>query len=262
MGTSNKNLPASQQNGIAKNGESGVSPHQIFQDFFPTDQFVRHVLNKEPEQDHVKKNDLAGGALYLPIGKIEMTLDEVFMGLWKTDNFRWTVIANEVVGSIDLHVYHPIIKDWLTRTGAAATIIQQDAYKKDDNGNYMKDERGYKIRANVAPSDVDAKIKNALEKGFPKLKAECIKNAAKGLGKLFGRDLNRTFDASGYHASRLGEIQKVAQLPKLQQPAFEAALERIKKGEQGLAEKLQQFFTLTPQQQEAIEAAEKTNSNG
>ena len=32
---------------------------------------------------------------------------------------------------------------------------------------------------------------NALDMGFPKLKAECIKNAANSLGKLFGRDLNR-----------------------------------------------------------------------
>ena len=27
--------------------------------------------------------------------------------------------------------------------------------------------------------------------GFPKLKAECLKNAAQSLGKIFGRDLNR-----------------------------------------------------------------------
>jgi hypothetical protein len=27
--------------------------------------------------------------------------------------------------------------------------------------------------------------------GFPNLKSECIKNACKSLGKIFGRDLNR-----------------------------------------------------------------------
>ena len=32
---------------------------------------------------------------------------------------------------------------------------------------------------------------NALDMAFPKLKAECLKNAAQSLGKIFGRDMNR-----------------------------------------------------------------------
>jgi hypothetical protein len=32
---------------------------------------------------------------------------------------------------------------------------------------------------------------NALDMAFPKLKSECLKNAAQSLGKIFGRDLNR-----------------------------------------------------------------------
>ena len=39
--------------------------------------------------------------------------------------------------------------------------------------------------------NADNKKPNALDLAFPKLKTECIKNAALSLGKLFGRDLSR-----------------------------------------------------------------------
>ena len=114
------------------------------------------------------------GFLYLPIAHVEAQLDEIFFGLWQTSNFRWQVVANEIIGSIDLEVYNPVAGCWLKRTGAASVPVQQ--------------------RSGSAPSDVDAKYKNALVKDFPHLKADCIKNAAKSLGRRFGRDLNRKYD--------------------------------------------------------------------
>jgi hypothetical protein len=39
--------------------------------------------------------------------------------------------------------------------------------------------------------DAQNKKANALDMGFPKLKAECLKNASQSLGKVFGRDINR-----------------------------------------------------------------------
>lgn len=131
------------------------------------------ALNSPPNDSEIMRNPHAGNIMYLPISYVEMTLDEMFFGLWKTENFRWQVMVNEIVGSLDLHVKHPITGEWIVRTGASATMIRQ--------------QKGATI------SEVDKKIHNALEMDMPHLKADCIVNAARSLGKLFGRDLNRKF---------------------------------------------------------------------
>lgn len=111
---------------------------------------------------------------YIPIDVVETRLDQLFFGLWQTTNFHWNVISNELVGSIDLQVYHPIAKIWITKTGVAGKVIMQD---KD-----------------ASILDAGAKKKNALELNFPTLKSDCIKNACKSLGGAFGRKLNRKSD--------------------------------------------------------------------
>lgn len=129
-------------------------------------------FNKQPAPANIKINKFANNAEFLPISMVETQLDETFFGLWQTENFRTKLIANEIVGEIELKVFHPITKQWLTRTGAAAVQIQQ-----------LKDTSIATIGEN--------KIKNTLVKDYPHLKAECVKNAAKSIGKSFGRDLNR-----------------------------------------------------------------------
>lgn len=128
------------------------------------------ALNREPAENELGRTP-DGKAKTLPISFVEMTLDEYFFGLWETKGFQWTVIANEVVGSIELTITHPISGEKLTRSGAAAIQIM--------------------VNAGTNALDVNNKKSNALDMGFPKLKAECVKNAAQSLGKLFGRDLNR-----------------------------------------------------------------------
>jgi hypothetical protein len=128
----------------------------------------QRLLHSQPE--NIKINKMANNAKYLPIGEVEKTLDELYSGLWQTTDFHFQVIANEIVGSIYLQVFHPVARVWITRTGAASTMILT-----------IKDK----------PANVDNKIKNTLVKDFPHLKAECIKNAARSLGVKFGRDLNR-----------------------------------------------------------------------
>lgn len=127
-------------------------------------------LNKHDPKDGVDTTP-DGRARTLGISHVEMTLDEYFLGLWETENFRWSVISNEVVGSIDLVVTHPVTGQKYKRVGAASIIIMVDK--------------------GASALDVSKKKANALDLGFPKLKAECTKNAAQSLGKLFGRDLNR-----------------------------------------------------------------------
>jgi hypothetical protein len=131
--------------------------------------FIKEQLNSKPEQ--IEEKD---GVETVPISFLENDLDEVYLGLWKTENFRFQVIANEIVGTIDLHVFDPQAKVWLVRSGSAAVLIRQ---KKDSE-----------------ITDISAKIKNGLMMDFPKLETMCIKAAAKRLGKRFGRDLNRKFE--------------------------------------------------------------------
>ena len=129
------------------------------------------ALNRQPAV--TKTNKFQNNAKYVPISHIQTLLDQLFFGLWQTKNFSYQVVGNELVGSIELWVYHPVIKEWLVRTGVAATQIRQN--------------RGAEI------TDINAKIKNALEMDAPHLYADCIKSACKTLGPAFGRDLNRDF---------------------------------------------------------------------
>jgi hypothetical protein len=124
-----------------------------------------------------------GRAFQVPISHIEMTLDEMFFGLWSTENFRWQVISNEVVGCIDLIVTHPVNGKELRRTGSASMQIMTDAVPDS-----IKHDAKLKNQWQLS---VENKKPNAMGLGFPNLKSECIKNACKSLGKIFGRDLNR-----------------------------------------------------------------------
>ena len=130
-------------------------------------------LNQQPNQKELKKSFAAKGKLYLPISFVETTLDEMFFGQWWTQNFTYQVVANEIIGSLEFVFIHPVTDREIRRVGAAAVMIQTTKGMKPT---------------------VENKITNTLGKDFPKLKASCLSNAAKSLGKLFGRDLQR--DAS------------------------------------------------------------------
>lgn len=134
---------------------------------------MQKLLNAHPDKSEVRVNKQAKNAEYLPINTIERKLDELYNGLWQTTNFRWEVVANEIIGSIDLKVFHPAAREWLTRTGCASAMIQTKS--------------GQEI-------SIASKYPNTLVKDFPHMKAECLKNAAKSLGVVFGRALNRGKD--------------------------------------------------------------------
>lgn len=139
--------------------------------------FALQVLNAEPKPQEIKSNKFANNSKYLPIGVIERKLDEMFIA-WQTENFRYQVIGNELTGVITLKVLHPMLLTWISYEGAGAVQIQFT--KGSDFTNFAN------------------KIQNTLQKDFPHLKSECLKNAAKHLGKAFGRDLNR--DETGDYA--------------------------------------------------------------
>ena len=161
---------------IKKNGEKMnelMTPDQIKEVRILIQNF-HTILNKPPNNNNVAINKFAGNSKYLPISFLEMNLDEMFFGLWQTKNFEHSVIANEVVCSLELEYFHPSAQTWLTRVGVGAAMIQQS---KDSD-----------------ITDLSAKIKNTLTKDFPHAKAQAFRNACLSIGKSFGRDLNREYE--------------------------------------------------------------------
>lgn len=151
------------------------------------------ALNRLPPAESIAETP-DGNASTVVISHIEMSLDEMFFGLWDTVDFRYQQVANEIIGSLLLVVTHPVTGKEIKRTGAAAIQIMVDAtpeelkYNAADNKEVQAKK---KRERNKWALDVENKKPSALDMSFPKLKAECLKNAAQSLGKLFGRDLNR-----------------------------------------------------------------------
>lgn len=174
--------------------------------------FLRKLNQDPPDSELDKTPD--GKAKTLPISFVEMNLDELFLGLWETENFTWSAITNEVQGSLELVVTHPITGQKIKRTGAASIVITVDSLTDDEKKGMSKPAR------NLYALNPENKKPNALDLGFPKLKAECVKNAAQSLGKIFGRDINRK------KADKFQPIYKT-----LSDAGFSALLERIEKGD-------------------------------
>lgn len=155
-------------------------------------QNVSNLLNSQVEKKHLKKHPLVDSH-YLPISYMEMMLDEYFFGLWGTENFHWQIVANEIVASLELVVYHPVLKQWLKRTGAAAHQIMCDAIPREEK------EAMSRRQINEYSTDLGNKKPAALTMGgFAALKAECFTNAVLSLGKVFGRDVNRDAKSPDY----------------------------------------------------------------
>ena len=143
------------------------------------------VLNLTPAANKVKSRQ---GIQYLPISAIESDLDRLFAGLWQVKNLNYKIVANEILLTLDLEVFHPVAKVWLTRAGVGACMIRQ--------------------RSGAQISDINAKLKNALVMDLPHAKAEAIKNAAKSLGAIFGRNLARkASDTTDYKPVLLDKLK-------------------------------------------------------
>ena len=192
-------------------------------------------LNDVPKK--IKTNQLARGAKYVPIGEVEKTLDELYLGLWSTENFNYQVVANEIVGSIDVKVFHPITQTWITRTGAAAVQIM--------------------VAAGTA-AEMKNKIKNALETGFPKLKAECVKNAARSLGVIFGRNLNRKATSGAETLTQ--KLIKQGKILTAESPTFIAAQKAISEKTVTI-EQIEKKYDLTEQAKKILFQTIKNNEN-
>ena len=147
-------------------------------DFQGIEAFLK-VVNIAPRKREIAVNKMAGNSRYLPVSFVQMKLDEFFFGLWSWEVVDVKVVANEILVWGNLKVYHPKAQVWLNRSGTGATMIQMKSDRNGGNGDI---------------TDIGQKIKNTLVKDFPHAESEALKNAAKKLGKAFGRDLNRKLE--------------------------------------------------------------------
>ena len=135
---------------------------------------------KTPDPKFIDKTP-DGKADTLVISYIENRLDELYSGLWQTKDFKMMVVANEIIGTITLSVFHPECGVWLDREGVAAIQVMVDKVPEGITGTAR----------NQWALDLSNKKPNCLQTQSGRLKAEAIKNAAKSLGVTFGRELNR-----------------------------------------------------------------------
>lgn len=132
------------------------------------DEFAKK-LNKQPNPKVIKTNRFSQGAKYIPISVLESAMDSLFMGLWKTENMTYSIELNSIIVTMDVSVFNPVAKTWITRTGIGAVPIE----------------------ISKATGELSAK---ALHKNAPAAKAYAFRNAVLSLGRRFGRNLNREFD--------------------------------------------------------------------
>lgn len=140
---------------------------------------LSQALNSEPLEVTIQKR---GTLRYLPISTIEATLDRLFgWDGWELKDFKTLAIANEITGEITLCVWSEKRNQWIQRIGAGAVQIMLDKITDAER------QQGKRRRAD----DIHAKKLNALEMAYPHLLSDCVKNACKRLGKVFGRDVSR-----------------------------------------------------------------------
>ena len=128
------------------------------------------LMNIKPPASWIKINKYANNSKYIPIDKVEFLLTKIF-GRFKVEIIRTQLMGNSVEATVRLHYFHPVYKEWDWMDGIGAKNIQCDA------GASASDWSKIKI--------------DGVQKASPIAVSEAEKNAAKKLGRLFGRDLNR-----------------------------------------------------------------------
>lgn len=100
-----------------------------------------------------------GDYKFIPISLIEALLDAVFGGSWSFDFDRETFGKGYVIGKGRLMYQHPVTGVWITKSGTAGMVLSKE-----------------------------------ITMDYPRIEAAVLLNAAKKIGRAFGRDLNRDRD--------------------------------------------------------------------
>ncbi len=129
------------------------------------------LLNQPPPEVWVKRNPYAGNTAYLPIDKIEYLLTRLYT-TWHVEVLSYSLIANSCAVHIRLHYRCPITGNMLTQDGVGAAPIQ--------------------VNEGASPMSPGAMKAHGVQMALPSAETFAIKDAAEKIGRIFGRDLNRS----------------------------------------------------------------------
>lgn len=147
---------------------------------------VKHPTIKKQVKD--SKGQLVWEAIdYMPINRIEWLLTRIFLK-WRVEVKAVQLIANSVQLTIRLHYKNPIDGEWDWQDGVGAVPLQTDKNAGAIDFNNMKS--------------------NSVMMATPAAKSFAVKDAADEIGRLFGRDLNRT-DINSYTDSLNKDADKL-----------------------------------------------------
>jgi len=137
------------------------------------------ILSQNPDERQIRKNKWANDSDYLPIQYLEALLDSIFQGKWNLRHKGTQFVMNSVVCDVELEVLCPDGTQ-IVRAGSGSCQVQVDA----QTGEFK-------------PKSIEKAYAGALSMSF--------KNAAKRLGNVFGRMLNRDDEVIDYYKSNYGQ---------------------------------------------------------
>lgn len=137
---------------------------------------LKFILNSTVNTKWLKTHPTAKNVKYLPIDKIEILLDMIFQE-WRIEILNISQLAQSVCVTVRVHYKNPITGEWSFHDGVGASPLQTNAGK--------------------SAADLANIKNNAVQLAAPAAKSYAIKDAVEHLGKMFGRDINRS-DTVGY----------------------------------------------------------------
>lgn len=139
------------------------------------------ALDVDPPAQWVKKNN---GVEYIPIRIVE-TMLQTYYGTWQSEIVgEPKLIANSIVVTCQIKVWHPVLQQWITHAGVGAVPVE--------------------LAKGSSPMEIENLNKMAIQKNAPAALSYAVSNAAKKLGRIFGSHLN------SYNAISTGNIYESA----------------------------------------------------
>ena len=129
------------------------------------------LLNHPPKQEWLKNHPTARNVVYIPIQRIEWLLTAIFIN-WHVEIKETKLIANSVSVTIRLHYQSVIDGSWQWQDGIGASPLQTDKGANATDWTQIKS--------------------NAVMIAAPAAESYAVKDAAEKIGKIFGKDMNRS----------------------------------------------------------------------
>jgi hypothetical protein len=148
---------------------------------------LQTLLNQDVNPKWVKEHPFAKDVYYIPIERIEWLLTQIFIR-WRVEILRSQLIGNSVEVTVRLWYIDPVHGDWTFQDGIGAQPLQTEKGAGSIEFNKLNS--------------------MAVQQASPAAKSYAVKNAAKSIGKLFGRDLNRADHITFNMPSQFETIEK------------------------------------------------------